>query len=77
VISEVAEGDPAAQLIRRSRDAELLIVGGDPASREPGTHTIVEVCRRYAECPVVVLPAAGRVRIPIAPRARRNVAVSG
>lgn len=77
VTSEVIEGDPATQLIQRSRDAELLIVGGDPASREPGTRTVAEVCRRYAECPVAVLPAAGRVSAPIAPRKHRQAAMSG
>jgi nucleotide-binding universal stress UspA family protein len=76
VIPEVAEGDPATQLIRRSRDAELLIIGGDPTSRELGTYTVAEVCRRYAGCPVAVLPATGRVPAPIAPQARGHVSVS-
>jgi nucleotide-binding universal stress UspA family protein len=75
VISEVAEGDPAAQLIQRSRGAELLIVGGDAASREPGARTVAEVCRRYAGCPVVVVPPESRVPRPpkprLAPPARR------
>jgi nucleotide-binding universal stress UspA family protein len=68
VISEVAEGDPAAQLIQRSCGAELLIVGGDAASREPGARTVAEVCRRYADCPVVVVPPESRVLRPPRPR---------
>jgi nucleotide-binding universal stress UspA family protein len=67
VISEVTEGDPATQLIRRSCDAELLVVGGDPVTREPGARTVAEVCRRHAGCPVVVVPPAGRVPRPACP----------
>ena len=76
VISEVAEGDPATQLIQRSCDAELLVVGGDPASREPGVRTVAEVCRRYAGCPVVVLPATGRAPAP-GERARWGTRMAG
>jgi nucleotide-binding universal stress UspA family protein len=64
VISEVTEGDPATQLIRRSGDAELLVVGGDAVTREPGARTVAEVCRRHAGCPVVVVPPAGRTPRP-------------
>lgn len=64
VISEVTEGDPATRLIQRSCDAELLVVGGDAANREPGARTVAEVCRRYAGCPVVVVPPEGRVPRP-------------
>lgn len=60
VISEVTEGDPATRLIQCSRDAELLVVGGDAATREPGARTVAEVCRRHAGCPVVVVPPDGR-----------------
>lgn len=60
VTTEVAEGDPATQLIRHSCDAELLVVGHS-ARRDPGTRTVAEVCRRYAGCPVAVLPPNGRV----------------
>lgn len=70
VISEVAEGDPATQLIRHSCDAELLVVG-DSARREPGSRTVAEVCRRYASCPVAVLPPAGRVPTPAVARRPR------
>ena len=67
VMSEVTEGDPATQLIQRSGDAELLIVGGDAANREPGARTVAEVCRRHAACPVVVVPPQGRVPHPAIP----------
>jgi nucleotide-binding universal stress UspA family protein len=67
VTSEVTEGDPATQLIQRSSDAELLVVGGDPVTREPGARTVAEVCRRHACCPVVVVPPTGRVPRPTGP----------
>jgi nucleotide-binding universal stress UspA family protein len=67
VIAEVTEGDPATRLIQCSCDAELLIVGGDAVGREPGARTVAEVCRRHAGCPVVVLPASGRVPAPAVP----------
>lgn len=75
VTSEVTEGDPATQLIQRSCDAELLVVGGDPVTREPGARTVAEVCRRHAGCPVVVVPPAGRVPRPAGP-ARPDAAPS-
>jgi nucleotide-binding universal stress UspA family protein len=64
VIYDVTEGDPATQLIERSGDAELLIVGGDAVTREPGARTVAEVCRRHAGCPVVVVPPGGRIPRP-------------
>jgi nucleotide-binding universal stress UspA family protein len=67
VISEVTEGDPATQLIQRSCDAELLVVGGDAANREPGARTVAEVCRRHAGCPVVVVPPDSRMPRPVLP----------
>jgi len=67
VIGEVTEGDPATRLIQCSCDAELLVVGGDRADREPGARTVAEVCRRHAGCPVVVLPADGPVPTPPLP----------
>lgn len=70
VFSEVAEGDPATQLLRRSCDAELLVVGGDAVTREPGARTVAEVCRRHASCPVVVVPPTSRTSRPAAPHPR-------
>ncbi len=68
VVAEVIQGDPATQLIERSGDAELLVVGADSADREHGSRTVAQVCMRYAVCPVVVLPAVGPIPHPRRPQ---------
>lgn len=59
VMAEIAEGDPASELIERSSAADLLVLGSAEENR-PHTHSyasVTQTCVRYAGCPVVVIPA--------------------
>jgi nucleotide-binding universal stress UspA family protein len=54
---EVVQGDPAAVLVERSRDAALLVVGGHVDDRSTGAsaRSVSQDCARGAHCPVVVV----------------------
>lgn len=56
VTAELAEGDPASQLIQRCSDAQLLVLGAKSASHDQASRSVTDVCTRYAGCPVVVVP---------------------
>lgn len=65
VTVEIAEGDPASRLIERSGSADLLVLGGhDGEHPHHGSESITEICVRYAECPVVVVPFRPGVAAP-------------
>jgi nucleotide-binding universal stress UspA family protein len=73
VVSEVAMGDAATQLIERSDQAQLLVVGADSTDHEHGSRTVAQVCVQHAGCPVVVVPANGRLPHGGVPRQHRGV----
>jgi nucleotide-binding universal stress UspA family protein len=56
----VVTGDPAAELIAASRDADLLVVGsrGSGPVREFLMGSVSSKVALHAACPVVVIPAA-------------------
>jgi nucleotide-binding universal stress UspA family protein len=62
VSRQVTEGSPAELLIYLSGRAELMVLGshGTESIRHSALGSVGEACVRLAECPVVVVPHAGR-----------------
>lgn len=65
VTEAVADGDPATELVKEAKDADLLVVGSH------GARPITEVllgsatvhCVRHAHCPVVVITTEAAQRV--------------
>ena len=57
----VVTGDPAEELVRASRDADLLVVGHRGAGGFPRLRlgSVSSKVTHHAACPVVVVPVAG------------------
>ena len=59
VVGTVVDGEPAAALIEASAGALLLVLGTHPTPTVPSAPLgrLTDVCLRYADCPVVLVPA--------------------
>ncbi len=55
---ELIQGQPAIEIVRRSEDAAMLVMGSHGRSRIGSTilGSVSAACVRKAECPVVVIP---------------------
>ena len=61
VTIEVVTGDPAEELVRASRDADLLVVGGRGSGgfRRLMMGSVSSKVMHHAACPITVVPGAG------------------
>ncbi len=63
VTVSVAEGEPAEELVKASRDADLLVVGsrgGGGFARLLMGSVSIHVAH-HSQCPIVIIPASGRL----------------
>ncbi|KAA9160216.1 universal stress protein [Amycolatopsis acidicola] len=60
----LTDGDPATELVKEAKDADLLVVGshGSRPIAEILVGSVATRCVRHAHCPVVVIPAAATSR---------------
>lgn len=63
VHSHLEQGDPATVLIDRARAADLLVLGNHGRGAVAGVllGSVAQRCARRARCPVVLVPAEGRM----------------
>jgi nucleotide-binding universal stress UspA family protein len=65
LVTAVVDGEPAAALIEASAGALLLVLGTRSVPTAPAAPLgrLTDVCLRYANCPVVLVPAGPEYQI--------------